>query len=223
MKKLSFFLLVLLTAAIPAYAKEKQGGSNVSVRSSSSVSAATPSSPQKSVSREEMKKRVEEKKSELNGSEWKVALNSAGKEEGEDTLTFQNGQVTSKTFANKGFPSSNYTITVPEGADMATWETMQTNPKGGVLFMRGEWKADTMRGVISQQIEEGKSKDYNFASAGKAAVPPTTEKKEEPKEEVPAVIPMEVSKSVNVNKNLEAGKDSAAVTPFNPGTTDEKR
>ena len=70
---------------------------------------------------------------------------------------------------------------------MATWETMQTDPKGGVVFIRGEWKEGLMRGVISQQLEKDKSKDYNFASASKAAVPPTAEPKKEVQKEKAAV------------------------------------
>ncbi len=68
---------------------------------------------------------------------------------------------------------------------MTVWETMQTssNPKEGVVFIRGEWKGDQMRGVISQQLEGGTTRDFNFTTSGKVAIPPTTEKekKEEPK------------------------------------------
>jgi len=82
--------------------------------------------------------------------------------------------VTCKTLTDKGYPATNYTISQPEGADMATWETMQTDPKGHVVFLRAEWADKTMRGVMSEQLEAGKSKDYNFASTAKAEVPAET-------------------------------------------------
>ena len=219
MKKLSWFLIVLLAATLPAYAKEDKGASNFSVSKKLSVSAATsaPATPvAMDAKRAEMKKKVEEKKKDLNGSEWKVALTSGAKPDGEDILTFQNGQVASKMFGDKGFPASNYTITVPEGADMATWETMQTNTKGGVLFIRGEGKEGVMRGVMSQQLEEGKTKDYNFSSAAKVAVSPTTKKKDEPNEEaaVPAVLSTPAEQAQTTAES--------EVVAFAPGTTDEK-
>ncbi len=221
MKKLSVMIVAGLVA-LPAYA----GDSNFSSRKSSAPAAApaqtqAPKAP-KSASREEMKKKVEEKKKELNGSEWKVTVTSGGKTEGEDTLTFQNNKVNSKIFADKGFPSSNYTVTVPEGADMATWETMQTDPKGGVVFMRGEWTGDTMRGVVSQQLEEGKSKDYNFASAGKTEVPATTEEKKP--EPAPAPVVTEaVPATPERAAPAEASQTPASgVAAFAPGTTEER-
>ena len=213
MKKLPFLLVLLLVAASPAHAREKK-----ELSQGNSVSAATQApAPVKSINRDEMKKKIEEKKKELNGSEWKVALTSGGKADGEDVLTFQDGKITSKLFFDKGFPATNYTISAPEGADMTTWETMQTNPKGGVVFMRGEWREGVMRGVISQQIEEGKTKDYNFSSDTKVAVPPSTEK---PKEEKTETLKGENAGTVDAEKGSNANQEVAA---FTPGTTDEKR
>ncbi len=227
MKKLSLLLVALLVAAVPAHAKEDKAASNFSSKKQSqpSVSAATPAPAQKSASREEMKKKVGEKKKELNGSEWEVALTTGGKEAGKDTLTFQNGQIASKMLADKGYPASNYTISVPEGADMATWETMQTHPKAGVVFIRGEWKEGVMRGVISEQIEEGKTKDYNFSSAAKTAIPPTTEKpKEEVKaEETPAAPAQETVNPMQEETSDKKEAPAEGVTPFAPGTTEERR
>ncbi len=197
MKKFVIFLVVLMIA-VPAYAREKKDSAKTTVRAEDNSKL------------EEMRKKVEEKKKELNGSEWKVNLTLGGKPEGEDVMTFQNGQVASKMFHEKGYPTSNYTVSVPEGSDMATWETMQTNPKGGVVFMRGEWKEGLMRGVISQQLEEGKSKDYNFASSGKEAVPPTTSK-EEPKKDEP----------VKEKSSEKTEKSSKEVAAFKAGTTKE--
>jgi hypothetical protein len=143
--------------------------------------AAAVFSPADEAKRAEMKKLVEAKKTELNGTEWAVTLTPSGSKANpeEDVLTFQDGKVVSKNFESKGFTATNYTITAPEGADMAIWETMQTssNSKEGVIFIRGEWNKDTMRGVVSQQMDGGKStKDYTFATTAKKAVPPSKAK-----------------------------------------------
>lgn len=137
--------------------------------------------PKADPKKEERRKKVEAKKAELNGSQWEVnltALDGKGRPE-VDVLTFQNGQVTSKSFAAKGFTPTNYTISVEDGNEMTVWETMQTSPKEGVVFIRGEWKEDLMRGIVSQQLEGGKTRDYSFASASKVAVDPTTKSEEE--------------------------------------------
>ena len=164
MKKLAW-MLVLLNAIIiqPSYAKDK-----------------APAAPATDTKVAEMKKKVEAKKAELNGSQWEVLVTSSdGKnKDAKDTLVFQNGQVTLKGFAEQGFNTTNYTITVPEGDGMTVWETMQTSPKEGVVFIRGEWKGDEMRGIISQQLEGGKTnKDYTFKTASKVAIDPMSEDK----------------------------------------------
>ncbi len=144
--------------------------------------------PAADAKREEMIKMIEKKKVDLNGTEWKVTLTPADHKEKaeEDVLTFQNGQVVSKNFLERGFTATNYTISIPEGSDIGVWETMQTssNSKEGVIFIRGEWKDDQMRGIVSQQVEGGKSsKDYNFKTTSKAKVSPSTTKSEDKKTE----------------------------------------
>ena len=164
-------VLFIVFVAPMAGAKEESKGKEA-------PKAAAPKADPK---REERRKLIEEKKAELNGSEWEVVLTASdGKSKGEkDVLKFQNGQVSTKNFSGQGFNPTNYTITIEEGNDMAIWETMQTGSTEGVVFIRGEWKDGTMRGLISQQLEGGKTKDYSFASAGKKSIEPTTPKKEE--------------------------------------------
>lgn len=143
--------------------------------------------------RAEQRKRVEEKKKEINGSEWEVALSSSSDPKAKvenDVLTFQNGQVTSKVFSSKGFKATNYTITVQEGSPDTVWETMQTSPKEGVVFIRGEWNQDTMRGIVSQQLEGGNTRDYSFSTVKKTAVPAETEKPKPAAEPAAASVPV---------------------------------
>lgn len=135
-----------------------------------------------------LRQKTQAMKAELNGSEWKVKLVPSNPKEKteEDTLTFQNGQIKSKILSDRGFNATNYTVTVSDSDGPAVWETMQTSTKEkeGVVFIRGEWKGSQMRGVFSQQIAEGQTRDYNFSTESKVAVAPTTEKKEEKKVEV---------------------------------------
>lgn len=172
--------------------------------------------------RAEQKKLVEAKKAELNGSEWKVSMSSSdpsAKPE-EDLWTFQNNQVRSQQLSNRGFVPTNYTVTVEPGNDWAVWETMQTSQKEGVVFIRGEWFKDEMRGAISQQMEGGQMRDYNFKTIGKVAVPPTTPKpvkKEEPKKEAPVAE----EKPVSAESAAPAdGAAAAAVTDKVGSATD---
>ena len=231
-KALCLFVSVFFVgASVCAHAKEdspnfaKTSASTPAVKESSKE-VSRPASAGK---REDMKKRIEDKKKELNGSEWQVNLTTGGKEEGKDTLTFQNGQIKSKYFADKGFPATNYTISIADGSDMATWETMQTDAKGGVLFIRGEWDKDVMRGVMSQQLDENKTKDFNFSSASKEAIEPTTEPEKKAEEPAPALsmppATAPTKEAPKADKFVEEVKkyEEVAVAPFNPGTTDESK
>ncbi len=158
----------------------------------------------------EMRKRVEAKKTELNGSQWEVSLVSSDpqvKPEA-DVLTFQNGQVTSKALASKGFTSTNYTITPGPGEDdWAVWETMQTG-RDGVVFIRGEWLKEEMRGIISNQLPEGKSRDYSFSTKKRVSVSPTSEK---PKETAAAaaVTPSSAAKASSATGSALVSKETA--------------
>ena len=128
-----------------------------------------------------LRKKIADRKEELNGSEWVTTLNSSEKNEKpeSDTLTFQNNTVASKFFMSKGFSATNYTVTLPEGSAKGVWETMQTssNSKEGVVFIHGEWEKESMNGQVTQQLGEGKTKEYYFTtSARKAILPPVPQK-----------------------------------------------
>ena len=137
--------------------------------------------------KDEMREKIEEKKKELNGGEWEVAIKSTLKKgalDGPDVLTFQDNVFRSKSSARAGFSPTNYTLTVSESAAGPTvWETMQTGGKGQVMFWRGEWLGDKMSGMISRQLEDGKSEEYIFSSSAMKEIPETSESEEEPKEE----------------------------------------
>ncbi len=126
--------------------------------------------------RNEIRKKQQEKQRELNGSEWTLKLESHDPKAKlkEDTFSFQNNQFRSKNNTERGFTPTNYTITVPEGGDNAIFETMQTGPKGEVIFVRGDWAKDSMSGAISEQMEIGKvTAEYWFTTSKKISVKPT--------------------------------------------------
>ncbi len=113
---------------------------------------------------------AQKKLNELNNTEWLIDLSSMttkGKKE-TDTITFKDNQVSIASFAKKGFPTTNFTLTVQEDG-LVIWETMQTSEKSGIAFWRGELdsKLQTMRGVVSHQIDKKSKQDYSFVSTVK--------------------------------------------------------
>jgi hypothetical protein len=153
-------------------------------KAAAAPAAAAPAAVKADASREAKKKQLAEKKKELNGSQWSISLvPSDGKGSPEpDELTFQDGKVSFESFGKMGFGSSNYTISVPEGSEIAVWETMQNSEKSGILFVRGEWKDDQMTGIISHQDPdqpEKPAKDYTFTTQKKIAISPESAKKDE--------------------------------------------
>lgn len=142
-----------------------------------SFAGATQCLAEKSLTKEEearaaLRKKVLEKKEELNGTSWAVEIKSQtgrGDFMGSDTLTFQNEKFRSATGEKNGFGATNYTLTVQEEGP-TIWETMQTGKKGEIAFWRGEWKDDVMTGVISRQLEKG-NEEYYFSSSSMKSIP----------------------------------------------------
>ncbi len=130
----------------------------------------------------ELRKKIAEKKEELNGTKWEVNLHSNDPKAKykKDTLTFQNNQVRSSNNADRGFSPTNYTVSMPsQDPEVALWETMQTGPDGFVIFMRGEWKKDMMNGSITEQLEGGKNQEYNFTTSNRAVIAKSSASTEE--------------------------------------------
>lgn len=192
-----FFRLLALSAAGVLFAVSAQAtnfagkSENAAAASEKSVKAAAPAKAAKAdPSREAKKKKVEEKKKELDGSRWEItrtATDGKGAPES-DEITFQDGKVAFRSFGEDGFGASNYTITVPEGSETAIWETMQNSEKG-ILFVRGEWKDEQMNGIISRQTPdepEKPAKDYSFTTAKRTAISPVSEPKDAKVSDAPA-------------------------------------
>ncbi len=152
------------TSAAPA-ASEKKAATSADKKKSDRASDAALKSK---------KDAAQKKLAELNNTEWTIEMNplsGKGKKE-TDIITFRNNQVSVSGFSKKGFPTTNFTLSVQEDG-IVVWETMQTAEKGGVAFWRGEMDLtmQSMRGVVSHQIDEKTKADYSFASTEKKSIP----------------------------------------------------
>jgi hypothetical protein len=120
---------------------------------------------------------AQKKLNELNNTEWLVDMSpmaaKAGKKES-DVVTFKNNQVSIASYVKRGFPTTNFTLTVQEDG-VVIWETMQTSEKSGIAFWRGEFdpKLQTMRGVVSYQMDKKNKQDYSFLSSSRKNIPAT--------------------------------------------------
>jgi hypothetical protein len=177
-----FILINLTPAQAWIFGKKKAEPQPVAEETAAPVKSVEKAKPapvsQSDKAREEAlkvkKAQAQRKLSELNNTEWAIDLTSMtakGKKE-TDIVSFKNNQVVIAGFAKKGFPTTNFTLTVQEDGTVI-WETMQTSEKSGIAFWRGELdaKMQVMRGVVSWQIDPNKKQDYSFASTGKKIIP----------------------------------------------------
>ncbi len=120
------------------------------------------------------KAKTQQKLAEIDNTEWQIELSplsGKGKKEAE-TVYFKDNKVSFAVYGKKGFPATNFTLTVQEDG-MVIWETMQTSEKNGIAFWRGELDQNlqSMRGILSYQIDQKTKQDYFFASTGKKNIP----------------------------------------------------
>lgn len=172
----------------------------------------------------ESRKRVAEKRLDLNGTSWGVVYTVSSEpkmKNQKDTFVFQDNQFKSDLLAKRGFTSTNYTITVPpsETSEIGVWETMQTG-KEGQIFIRGEWAKDQMSGRITEQLEGGKKVvEHSFTTRGREAIAPMTEKENKPTKNID--LPKIEGKPAPTGTALVSKEAEAEVTAFEPGTTQE--
>ncbi|MCX7661922.1 MAG: hypothetical protein N2Z79_04480 [Candidatus Omnitrophica bacterium] len=141
----------------------------------------TPSTPviTSPVSLAERKEKEEQAKKKLSMKEWVIYLTPmAGKvaKAKTDILNFNEGKFNSQNLSQKGYPSSNITLTIQDNG-VIVWETMQTAESGDVAFWRGELEGEVMRGVVSIHPLNAENEDYSFSTN---PPPLTSEEKQEP-------------------------------------------
>ena len=87
----------------------------------------------------------------LDGTKWQITITpdaaamKAGEKPSEDTLIFQEGQVTSTECVPYGFEHSSYTMSQAEAAP--TFETEQVSEKEGTMTWWGQVVGDTINGT----------------------------------------------------------------------------
>lgn len=161
MKRIVISMMVLSFLAMAnetLYAAQKKKDSS---KKTTSVPALSPAA------RKEAETKAKER---LAAREWTVYLTAleqkkAGQET--DVLNFAEGKLSSRNLSSKGYPTSNYTITIQENGAII-WETMQTTEKGEMAFWRGELEGETMRGVLSLQPLKGQARGFSFTSMSSA-------------------------------------------------------
>ncbi len=197
----AFILMALLVASpVLAFADLEN---EVGAPKTDEKKIAEPPAVQVKISPERLKK-LQERKDQLDNTEWDIKLGSSDKriKPVTDKLIFKNKMISLESFAKEGFGPTNYTVTVSEDLESATFETMQSG-KAGVLFIRGDWTKDTMQGNINERIDNGKKTlEYFFTSSPMKKITPSdepeksAEAKEAPKSALPAAL-------------VDMGKDSA--------------
>lgn len=190
MKKESLLLIILIFLAAvntrtaqgawpkkKAASEEKSSPSAVKEEKKEGRAPVQPASPALAARREAEKKAKET----LASKEWLIKINQTGgkKPKSEiDTLTFTpEGKVSSKNYSAKGYPASNFTVTLQSGRSTIVWETMQTNPEAGVLFWRGELDNEFMNGSLTLQTKKEAIEEYSFVSAPSEAKSETPQPK----------------------------------------------
>ena len=99
---------------------------------------------------------------DLNNSEWQIKLISLDdKERYTDTLSFIKGKFTSSFLHQKGFLSTNYSVSQENGRII--WETFQSLEDRSASW-RGEVQNNKMQGILSLGFKGKKAQDFSFIS-----------------------------------------------------------
>ncbi len=160
---------------------------------------------------------------DLNGAEWSLTMYSmdASKRDApiEDTITFKNAKLHSVVMEEKGYGESNISINVKDDGKVE-FETMQSGPDLGPVFWRGKLREESVSGVMSQTIGEGKIDAYSFSGKlmGTVEVAPPEEIKiieapvfEEIPEPEPVMEPVEEVVEDVADEVMEEAVDDMAV------------
>ncbi len=217
-KILGLFLLLTSMTVLPVSADNTESKEEVS----------KPAPEMSAADKEKLKVlrgRIDKAREELNGSSWQVSYktNAPGAKIQKDIFTFQDSVFKSDLFLERGFTSTNYTVSMAaENSDKGIYETMLSS-KEGVVFLRGEWEKDNMSGRITEQLDGGKKiLDYAFTTSARKAIP-TTSKKEG--DEDASAATDESLVAIKEGGSALVSKESPVeeVPAFVPGTTDESR
>lgn len=118
--------------------------------------------------KEELRKAAErEARETLKMKEWEIYLTpqEAPKRVKNETnvLTFSDGKVASKNLSDKGYNTSNFSLTIQDDG-LAVWETMQADVDRNLAFWRGELRENVMRGTLFLSPQKGDKITYSFTT-----------------------------------------------------------
>lgn len=124
-----------------------------------------------------MEEALEAAKTTLNGTTWSIELvhikANNKKETINDTLSFNDGKVSSAELVKAGYQPSSFSVRLKED-DTIIWETMQKNEDGGEAYWSGRLKDAKMRGMLSWHVSKRSKKDYSFVSTASQAATVST-------------------------------------------------
>ncbi len=102
-------------------------------------------------------------RAQIDGTRWLLEFTpmAADGKAYKDTVRFDARRTGAERLVKQGFPETNYTLTLGDDG-VAVWETMQSREEGGLVFWRGEFHGQTMRGILSKHPAEGPAEDYSF-------------------------------------------------------------
>lgn len=165
---------------------------------------------------EEIAKITEEAQATLNGFTWNLDVTTTGGNPEERTTTkdsviFKNNKLNSAGLSEKGFGTSNYSLTVGDDK-VPVFETMQRNEVEATVFWRGELVDGKIRGVISVQEKGKPATAFSFRGekAGEAAEIPAEKVEPQPEpviEETPPAPAVEEVAAEVVSDVLEPATD----------------
>lgn len=140
----------------------------------------------------------------LSGTQWAIELSPMFGEKPpqpvKDVLSFSGDKMASEHFAETGFLSSKFTLTVGEdGAPV--WEATQLNQQEGIILWKGEVHGQTVQGVVSQHPLKGSTQDFVFIGEELARAGPT-------------------SAQANASVSLKVAPSATSVAPATPSAVD---
>jgi len=207
------------------------------------VSAVTSSQvfAQAVLSEKEVAAITEDAQETLNGFTWNLEVTSmvANKEDRvttKDTVIFKDNKLNSSGLGEKGFGTSNYTLTVGDDG-IPVFETMQRNERESTVFWRGELIEGKIRGVISVQDKDKPASSFGFRGERAGEVDEIPAEKIEPQPEpVPETVevPVEAEVAVVAEESAEvvfaeeeeeapAAEDEAVIAPVEEETKPVKQ
>ena len=217
--------IAMMWGHLPVAAEERATtdaqGSSATVSTSPVPEAppAPPVAPPAPVAKKPPRTREEVVRAQLDGTQWTLQLipNSVKAKPQQDTITFDVNTVASDRLGQSGYGSSNYSLTIG-GNKVATWETMQSDEKDGVVFWRGEFDGSMVRGIVTERLAKGRSEDYTFSGtemSGKAItvsdVPPPAP--EPPVVREPTRPPQLPAEAVSPVPPVSAPEPASAASP----------